>query len=464
MSYIKIAFRSVLKHKNKLISIGLLVMFGTIMIIVGQSFVDSIKYNSRDSIIRNFTGHLIIYSAKSKEEPSPFSFSAPLKPIENLDKIEKLLDSFKEIKAYVPMAQNMGMITQEGKEDIMVLFNAIDPESYKKIFKNTKVIEGSFFEEPGLLISKQNLQHYKEEYGIELNVGDTVNLLGFTTGGSVNAVKTKIVGIFDTSQFKNMTSIMNLIDINTYQKLYNFEGVDENSLPEQLQKSYSDASDEDIFALADEEIISDKDISNIKFKKSSGFTMVSVLLDSSFNTDKKIDAFISKLNKYASQYGFKVARWDTASGGLASISKSLQIFILIASIIIFITVGIIIMNTLIVNVLERVAEIGTMRAIGAKKSFIRKMFIVESFFLNMLAAIAGIVISIIIIMILHKSGLEIKGMFAEMLYGGGKLFLSLNLKAIIQSLTIVFIISIIATLYPVKIATKITPLKAMQDK
>lgn len=67
--------------------------------------------------------------------------------------------------------------------------------------------------------------------------------------------------------------------------------------------------------------------------------------------------------------------WNEASGGLDKISYTMKIFIMITTTLIFIIVGIIIMNTLIINVNERYYEIGTMRAIGASKNFIRNMFI-----------------------------------------------------------------------------------------
>jgi len=90
MEYLKIAFRSILRHKSKMIAICFLVFFGTILIILGQSFVDAASYWSKKAIIDNFTGDLIIYSQKSKDKPSPFSFISPLQNIANIEKILKV--------------------------------------------------------------------------------------------------------------------------------------------------------------------------------------------------------------------------------------------------------------------------------------------------------------------------------------------------------------------------------------
>lgn len=460
MAFFKIALRSVLKHKNKMIAIGILVIFGTMLIIVGQSAVISIKYLSKNAIIKNFTGNFIIYSNKSKEKPSPFSFSAPLKPIEDFKEIYDTLKKYPEVDAIVPLAQNMGIISEQGKEDIQFVFTAIDPENYKKVFKNFEIVKGSFFDENGILISEKMINRAKKDFKLELKVGQEVTVLGFTSGGSVNAVKTKIVGIFKPKYFSNISSMINFMDINTYRNLYNFEGIDESTLPENLKKSYDTENEEDIFALADEDILSNEDLKSLKIKSSSGYTMISVVLKENVNTEQ----FLNTISPLKDQFGIKFAKWDEASGGLAQMSKTLQIFINVVSILIFITVAIIIMNTLIVNILERTGEIGTIRAIGGKKSFIRKMFITESLILSFLAAIAGTILSIIVIAILHKTGIQIKGMVSEILFGGGKLYLSLNIGSIIQSLIIVLVVSIIATLYPLRIATKVTPLKAMSSK
>ncbi|MFN3411949.1 MAG: ABC transporter permease, partial [Exilispira sp.] len=131
---------------------------------------------------------------------------------------------------------------------------------------------------------------------------------------------------------------------------------------------------------------------------------------------------------------------------------------------IFIIVGIIIMNTLIINVNERYYEIGTMRAIGASKAFIRNMFISESLMVNLTGFIAGVIISLPFILYFQKFGLTIPKMVAEVLLGGGKLYLIFSFSSIIMGFILILLVSIAATYYPIRLATKIPPVKAMSEK
>ena len=50
---------------------------------------------------------------------------------------------------------------------------------------------------------------------------------------------------------------------------------------------------------------------------------------------------------------------------------------------------IIMMNTLVISVIERTGEIGTMRALGARKGFVWKMFLVETLTIAVVFGLIG---------------------------------------------------------------------------
>ena len=87
--------------------------------------------------------------------------------------------------------------------------------------------------------------------------------------------------------------------------------------------------------------------------------------------------------------GVKAAEWSAASGFYAQISAGLQAFIYFATGLVFLVVAMIFMNTLFINVTERTAEIGTMRAIGAERTFVRGVFLAEALALNLTASLAS---------------------------------------------------------------------------
>jgi len=85
MIAVVIAFRNLLRRKSRMIAIGLLVFFGTLLIIFGDTFSASAQYYAKQAIIDYFTGDFIVYSSRSKEKPTPFAFTTPLPLIQDLD-------------------------------------------------------------------------------------------------------------------------------------------------------------------------------------------------------------------------------------------------------------------------------------------------------------------------------------------------------------------------------------------
>ena len=469
MVFFKIAIGSLLKRKRRVIGIGLLVMFGTILIVFGQEFALTANKLSKQAIIDNLTGDFIVYSARSKEKPGPYTFSNPLTNIENVDEVKAVLSGYKEIEAFTAYSQNISIVNTENKEgtrvELPLIYSAVEPATYLDFFKNIEMVEGSFFgkgtggTEGGIIISDAQNGRYDEQYGVRFEVGDPITLYGIASGGAVNAVKTTVQGIFIPLKYENSFNYINFMDVSTYSELYNFTGVAEGSLPDQVTETLLAENEDDIFGLASEENLGIINVDDLESTTLSGFTMIAVHLKEGVDTA----AFLETLAGPAERYGFKTAPWDEASGGLARISGALQGFIYAATALIFIIVALILMNTLIINIMERTAEIGTIRAIGAKKSFVTLMFLSETIVLNVIAGIAGIVVSAILILIAGRVGIALPGPVSQFLIGGGRLYPVLSFVTVGQALLIIVVITILATLYPLRVATRVTPLKAMSE-
>jgi len=76
------------------------------------------------------------------------------------------------------------------------------------------------------------------------------------------------------------------------------------------------------------------------------------------------------------------------------------ISVLIGGIVLF-TVG----NTMSMAVVERTAEIGTLRAIGLRRAGIRAMFVVEGIVIGVLGAMLGIVVAIGAAAVINQMGI-----------------------------------------------------------
>ncbi len=475
MIVLKLAFRTLLGRRSRMMAIGALVAFGTLLLVLGETFTRSARQASRESIIDNFTGDFIIYSAQSRETPSPFAFQTPLPNIRNLKEIEALLAGLPEVEAFVPYAQNYAIIQVERAGDrveMPFVFYAVEPVRYRKVFHNARMVDGEFFgaEEggpvaAGIVISAFQNRQYRDSYGVTLQVGEAVTVLGLTGGGSVNAVASRLAGIFEPRTYANVFNYINFMDAGSYSTLYNFTGVRPESLPAGFNQGLERAArDEDsLFALADQEGFGELDLSTLSSQALSGYTMIAVKLHD-HNELSRVMAAVDAAAPGGGDLEISVASWEEASGLFARIASGLQAFIYLATGLVFLVVVFIFMNTLIINIVERTAEIGTIRAIGGGRSFVRALFLAETLILNLTFSLLAMAVSLVLLLALRGGGLPLPETIAQFLIGGGSLPLSLSVVPFLQALGIVAAASAIATVYPIRVATSITPLRAMNER
>ena len=285
-----------------------------------------------------------------------------------------------------------------------------------------------------------------------------MTLLSVTGGGAVNAVGTTVKGFFKSRRYSNVFNYVNFMDITTYGQLYNFTGVAAGSLPSSMDSAFKATSDDDILALGDTKAFDKLDVTALQAQNLTGYSMVSVKLKP--GTDVK--AFVKDLE--AQGFPVKSASWSQASGFFSSVADILQSIILGITLLIFLIVVFILMNTLIINILERTGEIGTYRALGADKSFVSAIFLWESFLLNGGASVAGVILSLALIFAIGPGGIALPDIVSQYLVGGGPLHLEITPGPFVTGFVIVLLVSFLATLYPTRVAVSVSPLKAMSGK
>lgn len=114
--------------------------------------------------------------------------------------------------------------------------------------------------------------------------------------------------------------------------------------------------------------------------------------------------------------------------------------------------GIGIMNTMYTSVLERTREIGVMKAIGARRRIILKIFLIESGLMGAVGGIIGVIIGMLI-----AYGVEIGAKIAGFSY----LHVTLSPGLIIFSIAFAFVIGSTAGLLPAIRATKLQAVDAL---
>ncbi len=159
----------------------------------------------------------------------------------------------------------------------------------------------------------------------------------------------------------------------------------------------------------------------------------------------------------------RVQGWVESAGTVARTAMTVRlVFDLLVSIVAVVVV-IITMNALVVSIGERVAEIGTLRAIGARRAFVRSMVLQETAFLAIIAGLAGLAAGGLILLVLSRVGIHAPNLFFEALFGGPVLVPRVSAGAAVKAFLWISALSLLSAWYPTVVALRVKPVTAMQS-
>jgi ABC-type lipoprotein release transport system permease subunit len=118
---VQIAVRNLLASPINLI-IGGVIFAGTVLVVVGGAMLDSLDDSMSRSVIGSVSGHVQIYSSKSKDELSIFGQMGggdpDLAAITEFPKIKAALESLPQVKTVVPMGTAGALVTSGNTVDL----------------------------------------------------------------------------------------------------------------------------------------------------------------------------------------------------------------------------------------------------------------------------------------------------------------------------------------------------------
>ena len=322
------------------------------------------------------------------------------------------------------------------------------------------------------------------------NLGDEITLRGVTKAGYFKSLNIKFYGTF---KFKGLDSsdlagAINLLDMVTFRELY---GQMNAQMQAELKDIQSEMAIDDISAdnaedaLFGEDTESEaeatkavaiEDYSTLTFDLEDrlGMTLDPTELDEGlalnaaviFSKDADPVLTRERFEKRISDDGIplQVVDWQSASGLIGSFIVVLNGVLFVAIFIIFLVALVIINNAMTMATVERVAEIGTMRAIGAQRGFVMWIFMIETLALGLIAGILGAGIGGALIEYLSVAGLPAPAREIRFLFSGPKLYPTLGIEHLSFGFISILIVSLLSTFYPARLATQIEPVVAMQVK
>jgi ABC-type lipoprotein release transport system permease subunit len=160
--------------------------------------------------------------------------------------------------------------------------------------------------------------------------------------------------------------------------------------------------------------------------------------------------------------GVRVSRWSEVDKYLGTMLKTMDGFMLVWVVVIFLALSFGLVNTLVMAVFERVREIGLMLALGMRPSMILGQIILESMLLLAVGLLIGDILAYATVRPL-ESGIDIsivaKGM--EMFGASSMLYPKLYLKDVVLANVVVLVLGFLASLSPAWRASRYEPVEAI---
>ncbi len=481
MLIIKIAWRNLTRHIRKTILLAVLIVIGITVLFISKSIFDGTTDGLKRSFIGSFTGDTVIgeksdtaFSLFGNEVPIVSSYES-IPPLISHSEIIKQFADLSEIAAYTSIVSSPAKIGIGDFSENIPLFG-IDPKSYFDVCVDVKIKKGdvSFLSERGVFLNSALASKAEAALNRPLEIGEPVSFSMYV-GNSFKLRTVPFAGIHEYVGSNEALDRVVLADLVTVRSLANYTLGFKNATIEENGAEEADSFDMDALFSDNLDIVTDNenkfDLSNIEAALSDTTERDQLVLTDegawSFilirAKDGSAPQMIKKLQKRLDHFGIDadLLSWRRAAGSTALTLFAVQTLFYAGLGFLGLGAIFVIMNALVISVLERTNEIGTMRSLGASSGFISRLFIAESLIITLGGAIIGIILGVIITVAINKAAVVIENPLLISLFGGNILSPKITAAGIFLNAVIGLLLGSLAWIYPVSLAMKVQPIAAI---
>ena len=154
--------------------------------------------------------------------------------------------------------------------------------------------------------------------------------------------------------------------------------------------------------------------------------------------------------------------WDTVEGAamINAFSIGLQAVLGLIGVVTLGVGGVGVMNIMLVSVTERTREIGLRKALGARRSQILVLFLLEALVLTFVGGIVGMAVAVLLAWIIPP--MPLYGELFKTVNHEGDIFLRASNSVMIISFTILSVVGIVSGFFPALKASRLDPVEALR--
>lgn len=404
MANLLIAARNLARNRRRALAALLTVAVGVTSLMLADGFIQWIFWAMREGTIQSQLGHIQVVRPGylSAGAANPYAYVLP----ENSPQ-RRTIESTPGVKLVAPRLAVTGLISH-GETTIAFVADGVDPQKEAELSKALRIAEGRNL---GGATAKEVILGHGLARNLDVRPGATVALLTNAAGGGINAVEAKVAGIFVSAN-----------------------------------QAYDDSALRLPIGLAQ------------SLLRVNGAHAWLVLLNDTERTDDYLTQFRASFPASANKLEF--VPWhqqaDFYNKTVALFSQQMNVLRLIIGCIIVLSIS----NMLVMNVLERTGEIGTLLAIGFKRKKILHLFAIEGLLLGLAGASLGLGAGYGLAELISAIGIPMPPPPGMTEGYTGKIRITLNV--VMNAFLVAFITTALAGLYPAWKASRLQIINALR--
>ena len=356
MISLTIALRSVWKNRRRSLATLLSIAVGFTAINLFSGYIqDTYTGLRRTAIHYEGLGHVTLakpgFFERGGVNPAKYIISR-----DELQRLRRLIEAQPEVQLTTPLLGVSGLVSN-GKISTIFIADGEEPESSARL--RALPGEDRIWQQDSLDSRRSSSGLVSSGLAALLGVeaGGSATLLSTTLEGQTNALDLDVLGTWDTGNSATNDKLLRL-PLEYVQRLLDTEGA----------------------------------------------SRLVVLL----HPDSSADAFRARLGPLLKEAGIdaEMRTWEELSVFYRQVKNLFDLIFLFLFTIVFIVVLMGIVNTLTMSVMERVREIGTLRAIGMRRTGVLRLFALEGGVLGLLGCAAGLALTVAIGSAINGSGLS----------------------------------------------------------
>lgn len=342
----KLALRNLFRHRVRSVVTLSAIAFSTVVLVIAAGFIEWIFSDLRTSTIETGLGHLQVVRHDYHERgvADPYAYLLP-----DASPIRTEIEGMPHVVAVGSRLEFSGLLSFNDAS-LSVVGLGVEPAKELVLSRNLSFVSGQNLvaESTDEVVVGEGLAA-----NLGLKTGDRVVLLINTAKGGVNAVESTVRGIFST-QVRAFDEVAIRVPLAMARKLLRTPG-------------------------AHQWVVSLDDV-------------------------ERVDETQARIKALPGAAAFDVIRWidlsDFYTKTVTFLSGQLGVMRVLIAVIIVLGVS----NMLIMNVLERTGEIGTLMALGIRRGKVVLLFLVESLYLGLIGGVVGLLLALLLAKIISTIG------------------------------------------------------------